>query len=68
MPEIDDGKDPNKPKKSKDIYVKEEAPKGKKYNRMIKHIKRSYANDGKLTNDEISISYATAWKHKNKDK
>ena len=51
MPEIDDGKDPNKPKKSKDIYVKEEAPKGKKYNRMIKHIKRSYANDGKLTND-----------------
>ena len=68
MPEIDDGKDPNKPKKSKDIYVKEEAPKGKKNNRMIKHIKRSYANDGKLTNDEISIAYATAWKHKNKDK
>ena len=68
MPEIDDGKDPNKPKKTKDIYVKEEAPKGKKYERMIKHIKRSYANDGKLTNDEISIAYATAWKHKNKDK
>ena len=68
MPEIDDGKDPNNTKKSKDIYVKEEAPKGKKYNRMIKHIKRSYANDGKLTNDEISIAYATAWKHKNKDK
>ena len=68
MPEIDDGKDPNKPKKSKDIYVKEEAPKGKKYNRMIKHIKRSYANDGKLTNDEKSIAYATARKHKNKDK
>ena len=35
MPEIDDGKDPNKPKKSKDIYVKEEAPKGKKYERML---------------------------------
>ena len=68
MPEIDDGKDPNKPKKSKDIYVKEEAPNGKKYNRMIKHIKRSYAKDGKLTKDEKSIAYATAWKHKNKDK
>ena len=68
MPEIDDGKDPNKPKKSKDIYVKEEALKGKKYERMIKHIKRSYAKDGKLTKDEKSIAYATAWKHKNKDK
>ena len=68
MPEIDDGKDPNKPKKTKDIYVKEEATKGKKYERMIKHIKRSYAKDGKLTKDEKSIAYATAWKHKNKNK
>ena len=47
---------------------KEEAPKGKKYERMIKHIKRSYAKDGKLTKDEKSIAYATAWKHKNKNK
>lgn len=46
--------------------VKEEAPKGKKYERMIKHIKRSYAKDGKLSDDEKSIAYATAWKHKNK--
>lgn len=68
MPTIDDGKDPKNPKKKKDIYVKEEAPKGKKYERMIKHIKRSYAKDGKLTKDEKSIAYATAWKHKNKDK
>ena len=48
--------------------IKEEAPKGKKYERMIKHIKRSYAKDGKLTKDEKSIAYATAWKHKNKNK
>ena len=48
--------------------VMEEAPKGKKYERMIKHIKRSYAKDGKLTKDEQSIADATAWKHKNKNK
>ena len=47
--------------------VKEEAPKGKKYERMIKHIKKSYAKDGALTKDEKSIAYATAWKHKNKN-
>jgi hypothetical protein len=67
MPEIDDGEPEPKPtgKKKK---IKEEAPKGKKYERMIKHIKRSYAKDGKLTDDEKSIAYATAWKHKNKNK
>ena len=47
--------------------VKEEAPSGKKYERMIKHIKKSYAKDGALTKDEKSIAYATAWKHKNKN-
>ena len=47
--------------------VKEEAPKGSKYERMIKHIKKSYAKDGALTKDEKSIAYATAWKHKNKN-
>ena len=46
----------------------EEAPPGKKYERMIKHIKKGYAKDGKLTKDEKSIAYATAWKHKNKNK
>jgi len=45
---------------------KEEAPKGAKYERMVKHIKKSYAKDGKLTDKEKSIAYATAWKHKNK--
>ena len=46
--------------------MKEEAPKGAKYERMVKHIKKSYAKDGKLTDKEKSIAYATAWKHKNK--
>jgi len=48
--------------------VPEEAPPGKKYERMVKHIKRSYAKDGGLSKDEKSIAYATAWKHKNKNK
>jgi hypothetical protein len=46
----------------------EEAPPGKKFERMVKHIKKGYAKDGKLTKDEKSIAYATAWKHKNKNK
>tara|TARA_B100002019_G_C20941594_1_gene437084 strand:+ start:90 stop:548 length:459 start_codon:yes stop_codon:yes gene_type:complete len=46
--------------------VKEVAPPGKKYERMVKHIKKGYAKDGKLSDDEKSIAYATAWKHKNK--
>jgi hypothetical protein len=45
-------------------YVAEVAPKGDKYERMIKHIKRNYAKDGKLTDRERSIAYATAWKQK----
>jgi hypothetical protein len=46
--------------------VKEETPPGKKYERMVKHIKKGYAKDGKLTDQEKSIAYATAWKHYNK--
>ena len=56
-------KHPDTPDKA--LGVKEEAPPGKKYERMVKHIKRSYAKDGKLTKDEKAIAYATAWKHKN---
>ena len=56
-------KHPDTPGKA--LGVKEEAPPGKKYERMVKHIKRSYAKDGKLTKDEKAIAYATAWKHKN---
>ena len=40
--------------------VKEVAPPGKKYERMVKHIKKNYPND------KEGIAYATAWKHKNK--
>ena len=59
MPKVPQGPD-------KALGVKEDAPPGKKYERMVKHIKKSYAKDGKLTKDEKSIAYATAWKHKNK--
>ena len=48
--------------------LQEKAPPGAKAERMVKHIKKSYAKDGKLTDKEKSIAYATAWKHKNKMK
>ena len=34
---------------------------------MVKHIKKNYAKDGKLTDREKSIAYATAWKHHNEE-
>ena len=34
---------------------------------MVKHIKKGYAKDGKLTDKEKSIAYATAWKQHNKE-
>jgi len=34
---------------------------------MVKHIKKNYAKDGKLTKREKSIAYATAWKHHNEE-
>lgn len=40
----------------------EVAPPGDKAERMVKHIKKGYAKDGKLTPKEKSIAYATAWK------
>jgi hypothetical protein len=46
--------------------VKEVAPPGKKAERMVKHIKKGYADDGKLTKREKGIAYATAWKAHNK--
>jgi hypothetical protein len=48
--------------------VDESAPPGKKAERMVKHIKASYAKDGKLTDKEKSIAFATAWKAKNSGK
>ena len=46
--------------------VDEVAPPGAKAERMVKHIKKGYAKDGKLTNKEKAIAYATAWKAHNK--
>ncbi len=48
--------------------VGEEAPPTAKGERMVKHIKKGYADDGKLTDKEKSIAYATAWKQHNKEK
>lgn len=47
---------------------KESAPPTAKGERMVKHIKKGYADDGKLTDKEKGIAYATAWKQHNKDK
>jgi len=55
MPQVKDGA-------GKLMGVKEEAPPGKKYERMVKHIKKNYPKD------KEGIAYATAWKHKNKNK
>ncbi len=47
--------------------LQEVAPPSAKHERMIKHIKKGYAKDGKLTDKEKSIAYATAWKHYKKE-
>ena len=46
--------------------LKEVAPPGAEYERLIKNIKKSYSKGG-LTDKEKSIAYATAWKQKNQD-
>jgi len=46
----------------------ESAPPTAKGERMVKHVKKGYAKDGKLTDKEKGIAYATAWKQHNKDK
>ena len=48
------------------MNLNEVAPPTKKHERMVKHIKKAYKKDGKLTDDEKSIAYATAWKNYNK--
>jgi hypothetical protein len=48
--------------------VQEKAPPTAKGERMVKHIKQGYGKDGKLTDKEKGIAYATAWKAHNKDK
>jgi hypothetical protein len=42
----------------------EKAPPGAKAERMVKHIKAGYTKDGKLSDREKGIAYATAWKAK----
>ena len=49
------------------MNLQEVAPPSAKHERMIKHIKKGYAKDGKLTDKEKSIAYATAWKHYKKE-
>jgi hypothetical protein len=49
-----------------DDILGEKAPPGDKAERMVKHIKAGYAKDGKLTDKEKSIAFATAWKSHNK--
>jgi len=51
-----------------DEELEEKAPPGAKAERMVKHIKKGYADDGKITDKEKSIAYATAWKQHNKEK
>ena len=48
--------------------VEESAPPTAKGERMVKHVKQGYADDGKLTKKEKGIAYATAWKQHNKEK
>ena len=50
------------------MTLNEVAPPTKKHERMVKHIKKAYKKDGKLTDDEKSIAYATSWKNYNKTK
>jgi hypothetical protein len=46
----------------------ESAPPTDKGERMVKHIKKGYADDGELSKKEKGIAYATAWKQHNKEK
>ena len=40
----------------------EKAPPGAKAERMVKHIKKSLSKDGKLSDKDKAIAYATTWK------
>lgn len=44
--------------------VAEKAPPGEKAERMVKHIKKSLSKDGKLSDKDKAIAYATTWKAK----
>jgi hypothetical protein len=53
--------------KDEDEDMAEVAPPGAKAERMVKHIKKGYAKDVKITPKEKSIAYATACKAHNKE-
>ena len=48
--------------------VYEKAPPGAKAERMVKHIKKSLSKDGKLSDKDKAIAYATTWKAHNAGK
>jgi hypothetical protein len=48
--------------------VTEVAPPGAKAERMVKHIKKSLSKDGKLSDKDKAIAYATTWKAHNAGK
>jgi hypothetical protein len=58
------GKASVKHKMKDDDKLDEVAPPGAKAERMVKNIKKGYAKDGKLTDKEKGIAYATTWKAK----
>ena len=49
---------------NQDQEVDEVAPPGAKAERMVKGIKKSLSKDGKLSNKDKAIAYATTWKAK----
>jgi hypothetical protein len=49
---------------NQDQEVSEKAPPGAKAERMVKHIKKSLSKDGKLSDKDKAIAYATTWKAK----
>ena len=50
------------------MSVAEVAPPGAKAERMVKHIKKSLSKDGKLSDKDKAIAYATTWKAHNAGK
>lgn len=64
FPEKQDGKEEDD---EEDTETKESAPPTAKGERTVKHIKAAYSKDGKLTDKEKSIAYATAWKQHNNE-
>lgn len=58
----------DKPTDKFDKVKNEVAPPGKKAEKMVKGIKANFAKDGKLTDKEKSIAYATTWKAHNAGK